>query len=114
MPEYTELNAAVCIADYAADEHPYEKDPANPETIPTPEGVSLCPCPYCGAEAHIVFYTSPMRDTEKAIFGVACGGGKHKIPIAFGSPRSAAAFWADCADRAKKADEATIFVTSRK
>lgn len=33
MPEYIELNAVVCIADYAADEHPYEKDPANPETF---------------------------------------------------------------------------------
>nr|DAR44576.1 MAG TPA: baseplate protein [Caudoviricetes sp.] len=33
MPEYIELSAAVCIADYAADEHPYEKDPATPETF---------------------------------------------------------------------------------
>lgn len=33
MSEYIELSAAVCIADYAADEHPYEKDPANPETF---------------------------------------------------------------------------------
>ena len=85
-----------------------------PETIPMPEGVSLCLCPYCGAEAHIVFYSHPTRDTKRAIFGVACSGGKHKIPVAFGTPRSAAAFWADCADRAKKAAETTIFVASRK
>ena len=33
MSEYIELNSAVCIADYAADEHPYEKDTAKPETF---------------------------------------------------------------------------------
>lgn len=33
MAEYIELNSAICIADYAADEHPYEKKPANPETF---------------------------------------------------------------------------------
>lgn len=90
------------------------KNKSAPELLPIHEDVPLCPCPYCGAEAHIVFYTSPMRDAEKAIFGVACSSGKHKTPVAFGTPRSAAAFWADCADRAKKADGATIFVTSRK
>lgn len=32
MSEYIELNSAVCIADYAADEHPYSKEPGKPET----------------------------------------------------------------------------------
>lgn len=31
MSEYMEREAAICIADYAADEHPY-KDPQKPET----------------------------------------------------------------------------------
>lgn len=32
MAEYIRSNAAITIADYAADEHPYDKDPARPET----------------------------------------------------------------------------------
>lgn len=32
MAEYVEKSAAVVIADYAADEHPYSKDPEHPET----------------------------------------------------------------------------------
>lgn len=32
MAEYIEKSAAVVIADYAADEHPYSKDPEHPET----------------------------------------------------------------------------------
>lgn len=32
MAEYIEKSAAVVIADYAADEHPYDKDPERPET----------------------------------------------------------------------------------
>ncbi len=85
-----------------------------PETIPTPEGVSLCTCPWCGAEAHMTSLTFPARGMAKTLFGVTCGSLKHRTPIAFATPRSAATFWADCADRAKKADETTIFVTSRK
>ena len=85
-----------------------------PETIPTPEGVSLCPCPWCGAEAHITFLTFPARGMAKTLFGVTCVSLKHRTPIAFVTPQSAATFWADCADRAKKADKTTIFVTSRK
>ena len=85
-----------------------------PETIPTPEGVSLCHCPWCGAEAHITSMTFPARGIAKTLFGVACGSLKHRTPIAFATPRSAAVFWADCADRAKKADETTIFAASRK
>ena len=33
MSEYIERDSAVCIADYAADEHPYGKDMAKPETF---------------------------------------------------------------------------------
>lgn len=33
MAEYISRDAAICIADYAADEHPYDKDPAKPETF---------------------------------------------------------------------------------
>lgn len=33
MNDYISRDTAVCIADYAADEHPYEKDPAKPETF---------------------------------------------------------------------------------
>lgn len=33
MADYIDLNAAVAIADYAVDEHPYDKDPGNPETF---------------------------------------------------------------------------------
>ena len=84
------------------------------ETIPTPEGVSLCQCPWCGAEAHITSLTFPAQGMIKTLFGVTCGNLKHRVPIAFTTPRSAATFWADCADRAKKADETTIFVRSRK
>lgn len=32
MAKYIYLNAALAIADYAADEHPYDKDPERPET----------------------------------------------------------------------------------
>lgn len=32
MAEYIEKSAAVVIADYSADEHPYSKDPEHPET----------------------------------------------------------------------------------
>lgn len=32
MADYISRAAAICIADYAADEHPYEKDPEKPET----------------------------------------------------------------------------------
>lgn len=30
---YIEREAAICIADYAVDEHPYEKNPKKPETF---------------------------------------------------------------------------------
>lgn len=33
MTDYISKNMAVCIADYAADEHPYEKDPTKPDTF---------------------------------------------------------------------------------
>lgn len=33
MAEYIERNAAVCVSDYAADVHPYDKDPEKPETF---------------------------------------------------------------------------------
>lgn len=33
MDEYIERSAAVCAANYAIDEHPYDKDPARPETF---------------------------------------------------------------------------------
>lgn len=33
MTEYIERNAAVTIADYAVDEHPYDKNPEKPETF---------------------------------------------------------------------------------
>lgn len=33
MDEYIERSAAVCVANYAIDEHPYDKDPARPETF---------------------------------------------------------------------------------
>lgn len=33
MTEYIDRNAAIVIADYAADEHPYDKDPNNPDTF---------------------------------------------------------------------------------
>lgn len=33
MEEYIERSAAVCAANYAIDEHPYDKDPARPETF---------------------------------------------------------------------------------
>lgn len=33
MAEYIELSAAICIANYAADEHPYEKNREKPETF---------------------------------------------------------------------------------
>ena len=33
MEEYIERSAAVCVANYAIDEHPYDKDPARPETF---------------------------------------------------------------------------------
>lgn len=32
MTEYISRGAAVCIADYAVDEHPYDKNPEQPET----------------------------------------------------------------------------------
>lgn len=32
MTDYISKNAAICIADYAADEHPYDKNPEKPET----------------------------------------------------------------------------------
>lgn len=32
MDEYIERSAAVAIADYAEDEHPYDKDPKRPDT----------------------------------------------------------------------------------
>ena len=32
MSDYISLEAAVTIADYAADEHPYDKNPKQPET----------------------------------------------------------------------------------
>ena len=32
MAKYIYQNAAIAIADYAADEHPYDKDPERPET----------------------------------------------------------------------------------
>lgn len=31
--EYIEKAAAVCAADYAIDEHPYDIDPKNPQTL---------------------------------------------------------------------------------
>jgi hypothetical protein len=58
--------------------------------------------------------TFPTRGIAKTLFGVICGSLKHRTPVAFVTPQSAATFWADCADRSKKADETTIFVTSRK
>jgi hypothetical protein len=58
--------------------------------------------------------TFPTRGIAKTLFGVACGSLKHRSPVAFATPQSAATFWADCADRAKKADETTIFAASRK
>lgn len=33
MDEYIVKSAAVVIADYAADEHPYDKNPENPDTF---------------------------------------------------------------------------------
>lgn len=33
MTEYIDRNAAIVIADYAADAHPYDKDPNNPDTF---------------------------------------------------------------------------------
>lgn len=33
MDEYIMKSAAICIADYAADEHPYDKNPGKPETF---------------------------------------------------------------------------------
>jgi hypothetical protein len=33
MTEYIERGLAVCIANYAIDEHPYDKDPEKPETF---------------------------------------------------------------------------------
>ena len=33
MAEYIEREAAICVADYAVDEHPYDKIPGNPETF---------------------------------------------------------------------------------
>lgn len=32
MNDYISRDTAICVADYAADEHPYDKDPAKPET----------------------------------------------------------------------------------
>lgn len=32
MAEYITKEAAICLADYAADEHPYSKEPGKPET----------------------------------------------------------------------------------
>lgn len=32
MTEYISRNAAICIANYAVDEHPYDKNPEQPET----------------------------------------------------------------------------------
>lgn len=33
MDDYITKSTAVCIADYATDEHPYDKKPENPETF---------------------------------------------------------------------------------
>lgn len=33
MNDYISRDTAICVADYAADEHPYDKDPAKPETF---------------------------------------------------------------------------------
>lgn len=33
MTDYISRDAAICIPDYAIDEHPYDKDPAKPETF---------------------------------------------------------------------------------
>lgn len=33
MAEYIEREAAIAVADYAVDEHPYDKDPEKPETF---------------------------------------------------------------------------------
>lgn len=33
MAEYIERGAAIAVADYAVDEHPYDKDPEKPETF---------------------------------------------------------------------------------
>lgn len=33
MAEYIKMADAIIIADYAVDEHPYDKDPKNPETF---------------------------------------------------------------------------------
>lgn len=33
MAKYITLDTTICIADYAADEHPYGKNPAKPEAL---------------------------------------------------------------------------------
>lgn len=33
MAEYIEREAAIAVADYAVDEHPYDKDPEKPDTF---------------------------------------------------------------------------------
>lgn len=84
-----------------------------PEIIPTPEGVSLCPCPWCGAEAHTVAFTTHLinRDADKTLYGVECGSEKHKSPLAFSTAKSAATFWNELVERA---GDKPIFAMSRK
>ena len=84
-----------------------------PETIPTPEGVSLCPCPWCGAEAHTVAFTTHLinRDADKTLYGVECDSEKHKSPLAFSTAKSAAIFWNELVERA---GDKPIFAMSRK
>lgn len=84
-----------------------------PETIPTPEGVSLCPCPWCGAEAHTVAFTTHLinRDADKTLYGVECGSKKHKSPLAFSTAKSAATFWNESVERA---GDKLIFAVARK
>lgn len=73
MAEYIEKSAAVVIADYAADEHPYDKDPERPETYSDYNQGWNDACDYIRGklEAMPVADVAPVRHGE----WIVCGDG---------------------------------------
>lgn len=75
MTEYIDLDAAVAIADYAADEHPYDKDPERPETYSDYNRGWHDACDYIRGklEAMPVADVAPVRHGLWREGGYACG-----------------------------------------
>lgn len=62
--------------------------------IHVPEDLVIPPC-FCGAAAELVHIEREARHGQIHFYGVKCAK-NHRIPVAFGSAKSAVKFWSDC------------------